>query len=158
MLKKLFFFAILPAILSTQIFAQETFTNEAAKVSVTLPAGWMYETTEGGIIAHPEAGGFAVYFQVIGSDDLSAALDEVDQSLNKNFTNLQWAEAVSRDVNGMSAITVDGTADGILLAVGVMDTPAPNTTLMVGAWGAPEVIEQYANDIQLILGSISPVQ
>ncbi len=158
MLKKFFFLAILPAIFSTQIFAQETFTHEAAQVSVTLPAGWIYENTEGGIVVHPSEGGFAVFLQVLSGDDLSASLAAADQELQANYTNLQWGEAVARDVNGMSAITVDGTADGILLTVGVIDCPAPNTTLMVGAWGTPDVIERYANDIMLILGSISPAQ
>lgn len=158
MLKKLFFLAILPVIFSSQIFAQETFTNEAAKVSVTLPAGWMYEAKDGGIVAHPEEGGFAVFLQVLPGDDLSAALEEVDKSLSASYTNLVWGEGVKRDINGMSAVTVDGTADGIVLTVGVIDTPAPQKTLMVGAWGTPDVVEKYMNDISLILTSIAPAK
>lgn len=156
MLKKLFFFAILPAIFATQIFAQETFTNESAMVKVTLPAGWNYENTDGGIVAHPDGGGFAVFLQVFPGDDLSVALDEVDKSLAESYPNIKWEDAVSRDINGMSAITVDGTADNLLLVIGVIDTPAPNKTLMVGAWGTPDVIQKYEQDITLILTSIAP--
>lgn len=156
MMKKLLFFAILPAIFATQIFAQETFTNESAMVKVTLPAGWNYENTDGGIVAHPDGGGFAVFLQVFPGDDLSVALDEVDKSLAESYSNIKWENAVTRDINGMSAITVDGTADNLLLVVGVIDTPAPDKTLMVGAWGTPDVIQKYEKDITLILTSIAP--
>ena len=156
MLKKLFFFAILPAIFATQIFAQETFTNESAMVKVTLPAGWNYENTDGGIVAHPDGGGFAVFLQVFPGDDLATAIDEVDRSLAESYPNIKWEAAVSRDVNGMSAITVDGSTADLLFVIGVIDTPAPDKTLMVGAWGTPDVIQKYEQDITLILTSIAP--
>lgn len=158
MLKKLFFFAILPAIFATQIFAQETFTNQDAMVSVTLPAGWMYEAKDGGIVAYPQEGGFSVFLQVLPGDDLDAAIEEVDKALSARYKNLVWDNGISRDINGMSAITFDGTADGIVLTVGVLDTPATGKTLMVGAWGTPDVVQKYMNDISLILTSIAPAQ
>lgn len=137
-------------------FAQETFTNADAKVSVTLPAGWMYESDANGIIAYPAEGGFAVHFNILGADDLGAALAEVDKMLAAQVADLQLGEGQVVDVNGMSGIVVEGTADGILLAIGIIDTPVAGKSLMVGAWGAPETIQKYAADVQSILHSISP--
>lgn len=137
-------------------FAQETFTNADAKVSVTLPAGWMYESDENGMIAYPEEGGFVVHFSVLGADDLSAALDEVDKMLASQVSSLELGDGQAYDVNGMSGIFVEGNADGILLTIGVIDTPVAGKSLMVGAWGAPETVEKYAADVMSIFNSISP--
>jgi hypothetical protein len=82
MSKSISLFILFFALIALPGFAQETFTNEEAKVSVTLPAGWMYESDANGIIAYPAEGGFAVHFNILGADDLSAALDEVDKMLS----------------------------------------------------------------------------
>ncbi|MBK7868251.1 MAG: hypothetical protein IPJ75_15395 [Ignavibacteriales bacterium] len=136
-------------------FAQETFTNSEAKVSVTLPAGWVYEAEGNSIIASPAEGGFAVHFNVIGVDDLGAALAEVDKMLAAQVADLKLGEGQVVDVNGMGGIVVEGTADGILLAIGIIDTPVAGKSLMVGAWATPETLQKYAADVQSILHSIS---
>ncbi|GAB1443587.1 hypothetical protein MASR2M39_24290 [Ignavibacteriales bacterium] len=156
MSKKIISFLVLTFLFVMPNFAQETFTHEAAKISVTLPAGWMYETSDNGISAYPEEGGFFVHFQVIHADALDAALDEVDKILNEQMQSVQLGQAQDYDVNGMSGIFVEGTADGLLMAVGVIDTPVANSSLMVGAWGAPDIVEKYQADIMSIISSISP--
>lgn len=156
MSKSISLFILFFALIALPGFAQETFTNADAKVSVTLPAGWMYESDANGIIAYPAEGGFAVHFNILGADDLSAALDEVDKMLAAQVSDLQLGEGQVVDVNGMSGIVVEGTADGILMAIGIIDTPVAGKSLMVGAWGAPETIEKYAADVQSIIHSISP--
>ena len=120
MSKKIISFLVLAVLFAMPNFAQETFTHEAAKISVTLPAGWMYETSDNGISAYPSEGGFFVYFQVIHADALDAALDEVDKMLNEQMQSVELGQAQDYDVNGMSGIFVEGTADGLLMAVGVM--------------------------------------
>lgn len=142
--------------LSVPNFAQETFTNEAAKVSVTLPAGWMYEASGADIMAYLKEGGFMVHFSVLKADDLGAALAEVDKMLSAQVANLKLGDAKDYNVNGMSGRFVEGNADGVLLAIGVIDTPVANSSLMVGAWGAPETVEKYAADVMSIFNSISP--
>lgn len=156
MSKSISLFILFFALIALPGFAQETFTNADAKVSITLPAGWMYESDENGIIAYPAEGGFAVHFNILGADDLSAALDEVDKMLSEQVTDLQLREGQAYEINGMSGVFVEGSADGILLAIGVIDTPVAGKSLMVGAWGAPETIEKYAADVQSIIHSISP--
>lgn len=156
MSKKIISFLVLAVLFAMPNFAQETFTHEASQISVTLPAGWMYETSDNGISAYPEEGGFFVYFQVLRVDALDAALDEVDKILNEQMQSVELGQAQDYDVNGMQGIFVEGTADGILMAVGVIDTPVANSSLMVGAWGAPDVVEKYQSDIMLIFNSISP--
>jgi hypothetical protein len=156
MSKSISLFMLFFALIALPGFAQETFTNEDAKVSITLPAGWMYESDANGIIAYPAEGGFAVHFNILGADDLSAALDEVDKMLAEQVTDLQLREGQAYEINGMSGVFVEGSADGILLAIGVIDTPVAGKSLMVGAWGAPETIEKYAADVQSIIHSISP--
>jgi predicted Zn-dependent protease len=156
MSKSISLFILFFALIALPGFAQETFTNADAKVSVTLPAGWMYESDANGIIAYPAEGGFAVHFNILGADDLSAALDEVDKMLAAQVSDLQLGEGQAYEINGMSGVFVEGSADGILLAIGVIDTPVAGKSLMVGAWGAPETIEKYAADVQSIIHSISP--
>jgi len=136
----------------------ETFTNEAAKVSVNLPAGWLYETTEGGISASPEDGSIVVHFNTLQADQLDAALDEVDKVLASEVKDLKLGEATDYDVNGMSGRFVEGTADGVLVALGVVDTPVENLSLMVGAWGSPEAVNKYEKEIMYIFKNIKPVK
>jgi predicted Zn-dependent protease len=104
MSKSISLFMLFFALIALPGFAQETFTNEEAKVSVTLPAGWMYESDANGIIAYPAEGGFAVHFNILGADDLSAALDEVDKMLAAQVSDLQLGEGQAYDVNGMSGV------------------------------------------------------
>ncbi|MBK6682401.1 MAG: hypothetical protein IPG53_21575 [Ignavibacteriales bacterium] len=66
--------------------------------------------------------GFAVHFNILGTDDLSAALDEIDKMLGEQVTDLQLREGQAYEINGMSGYC-EGSADGILLAIGVIDTP-----------------------------------
>ncbi|MBK7867194.1 MAG: hypothetical protein IPJ75_09495 [Ignavibacteriales bacterium] len=158
MSKKIISFLVLIVLFVMPTFAQETFTHAKLKFSVTLPAGWMYETSDNGISAYPKEGGFFVYFQVIPADGVDAALSEVDKILSQQMQNVKLGEAQDYDVNGMSGVFVEGTADGLLMAVGVIDTPVASSSLMVGAWGTPEVVEQYQQDIMFIFNNISPVQ
>ncbi|MBK7867195.1 MAG: hypothetical protein IPJ75_09500 [Ignavibacteriales bacterium] len=137
--------------------AGETFTNEAAQVSVALPEGWMYETADGSITAYPKEGGFLVHFNTLKVDELGAALAEVDKMLSADVKDLKLGEAKAYDVNGMKGQFVEGTADGVLLAVGVLDTPVENTSLMVGAWGAPESVKKYEKEILWIFQNVKPV-
>ncbi|MBE2280436.1 MAG: hypothetical protein IAE91_08600 [Ignavibacteriaceae bacterium] len=156
MSKKLFILSFIFAILAVPNFAQETFTHPTAAVSITLPAGWMYEADGDNMIAYPEEGGFAITFSVINVDDVDAALEEVDAMLQSQVENLELGEGQAYDVNGMAGIFVEGNADGVLLAVGVIDCPVEGACLMVGAWGDPEIIEKYGADILGIFNSISP--
>lgn len=137
--------------------AGETFTNEAAQISVALPEGWMYETGDGSIIAYPKEGGFLVHFNTLKVDELDAALAEVDKMLEADVKDLKLGEATEYDVNGMKGKFVEGTADGVLLTVGVLDTPVENTSLMVGAWGAPESVNKYEKEILWIFQNVKPV-
>ncbi|MBK8660278.1 MAG: hypothetical protein IPN18_00035 [Ignavibacteriales bacterium] len=137
--------------------AGETFTNEAARVSVALPEGWMYETGDGSITAYPKEGGFVVHFNTLKVDELDAALTEVDKMLEADVKDLKLGEATEYDVNGMKGKFVEGTADGVLLALGVLDTPVENTSLMVGAWGAPESVKKYEKEILWIFQNVKPV-
>jgi predicted Zn-dependent protease len=158
MSKNFAIFSLFFALFVSTSFAQETFTNEAAKVSITLPAGWMYEADGTDISAYPKAGGFFVHFSVINADDLTTALGEVDKMLDAQVKNLTLGEAKKYDVNGMNGIFVEGTADGVLMAVGVIDTPVEKSSLFVGAWGAPETVEKYAQDVLSIFNSIAPAK
>jgi predicted Zn-dependent protease len=134
--------------------AGETFTNEAAQVSVALPESWMYETADGSITAYPKEGGFVVHFNTLKVDQLDAALTEVDKMLESEVKDLKLGDAKEYDVNGMKGQFVEGTADGVLLAVGVVDTPVENTSLMIGAWGAPESVKKYEKEILWIFQNV----
>lgn len=135
----------------------ETFTNEAAQVSVDLPEGWKYEQTEGGLSAEPAEGGFIVHFQTLQGDELSAALDEADKVLAKEVKDLKLGEVQDLEVNGMPAKVVDGTADGMEVSFGVVNTPVENLCLLVYGFGAPETVKKYQKDITFILQSLKPI-
>ncbi|MBK7866512.1 MAG: hypothetical protein IPJ75_05710 [Ignavibacteriales bacterium] len=115
MLKKFALIAFLfTAFFVNTNFAQETFTQPDAQVSVTLPAGWEYETTDKTMMASPKEGGFFVYFKVLSVDDLGVALEQADAILAETVTNMKLGEAKADVVNGMNAISVEGTGDGTL--------------------------------------------
>jgi hypothetical protein len=149
----LFLFLLL---IGTSGFAQETMTNSEAQVSITLPAGWVYEADGNDLIASPADGGFEIHLTIMNAEDVDAALAGVDDMLQSQVENLELGEGELVDVNGMPGIFVEGTADGVLILVGVIDTPVEGVCLMVGAWGDPEVVEQYADIIYEIFSSISP--
>lgn len=135
----------------------ETFTNEAAQVSVDLPEGWMYEAKDGGIAAFPEGGGFYVHFQTLNAGELDAALAEADKFLASEVKDLKLGDPQDLTVNGMTAKVVEGTADGMEVSFGVVDTPVENMSLFVGAWGAPDAVKKYEKEIQFILQSLKPI-
>ncbi|MBE2280437.1 MAG: hypothetical protein IAE91_08605 [Ignavibacteriaceae bacterium] len=135
----------------------ETFTNDAAKVSVNLPEGWYYEASESSISAYPEGGGFMVNFEILKADELDAALEEVDKIISAEFKNVVLGDAEDYDVNGMPGIFVQGTADGVLLAIGVINTPVSGSSLMVGAWGDPDAVKKYDKEIRYIFNNVKPL-
>ncbi len=136
----------------------ETFSNEAAQVSIDLPAGWKYEAKDGGLSAEPAEGGFFVHFQTLQGDELNAALDEADKVLAKEVKDLKLGEAKDVEVNGMPAKVVEGTADGMEVSFGVVNTPVENLSLLVYGIGAPETVKKYEKDITFILQSLKPLK
>ena len=135
---------------STTIFAQESFTHPEAYITVTLPAGWMYEADETSLTATTEDETLAFTFSVLNSDDMDAALGAIDDMLNSSFSDITIGEAVEMDFNGLYGIFIDGTADGLECAFAVIDSPVEGLSMIISGWAAPEVIEAYSEDIQLI--------
>ncbi|MBK6679961.1 MAG: hypothetical protein IPG53_08005 [Ignavibacteriales bacterium] len=136
-------------------FAQETFTNSEAKVSVTpLPVGCMKQKVTQ-LLLPPLKVDLQFILMLLALTILEQHFAEVDKMLAAQVSNLQLAEGQVVDVNGMGGIVVEGTADGILLAIGIIDTPVAGKSLMVGAWATPETLQKYAADVQSILHSIS---
>lgn len=136
----------------------ETFTNEQAKVSVNLPEGWYYEADENNIIASPEGGGFEVHFETLQADQADAALAQVVDVLNNDFKNVVMGDPIDLDIDGMKGAYFKGTADGLKIAVGLVDTPVPGTMLYIGAWGDPSVIEKYDKEINYIFNNVKALK
>ncbi|MCK6604323.1 MAG: hypothetical protein L6Q59_05445 [Ignavibacteriaceae bacterium] len=155
MSKKLAAVAFFVAFFAVTSFAQETFTHPTAKVSVTLPAGWTYEIDGETIVASAPDGGIGISFSVIANDALDAALSGVEASLSEQFSSVNFGEAQTNEVNGLGVRYVEGQADGLEAMVAVVDAPAANTSLVISAFADAETLQKYAEDVQMILGSIS---
>lgn len=144
--------------LASNIHSQESFTHPEAQITVTLPAGWMYEADETSLTATTEDESLAFTFSVLNSDDMDAALEQIDDMLAAQFDQVSIGEAEEMDFNGLYGIFIDGTADGLECAFAVIDSPVEGVSMLMSGWAAPEVIEMYLEDIGLILGSISPAE
>ena len=136
----------------------ETFTDEAAQVSVALPAGWYYTTDEKSMTAHSADSLFAVNFVVLKEDELEAAMKELDKYLGSDVKNLKLGEAKDEDINGMKGKSIEGTADGLELYLGLINTPAEKTSLFINAWAAPEALKKYAKELEYIFKNIKPLK
>ncbi len=144
--------------LASSIYSQESFTHPEAHITVTLPAGWMYEADETKLTASTEDESLAFTFSVLNSDDMDAALEEIDAMLNADFEEIVLGDAEEMDFNGLYGILIEGTADGLECAFAVIDSPVEGLSMLMSGWAAPEVIETYSEDIGLILNSISPAE
>lgn len=136
----------------------ETFTNEAAMVSVALPEGWFYEATENSMVAHSADSLFAVTFLILKADELDAAMAEVDKSLAADIKNLKMGEPKDEEINGMKGRYIEGTADGLEVYMALIDTPAENTTMFINAFAAPEALKKYEKELDFIFKNIKPVK
>jgi predicted Zn-dependent protease len=136
----------------------ETFTNEAAKVSIALPEGWYYEADETSMIAHSADSSLAVNFIILKAEELDAAMAEVDKSLAADVKNLKMGEAKDEEINGMKGRYIEGTADGLEVYMGLIDTPVANTTLFINAFAAPEALKKYEKELEYIFKNIKPVK
>ncbi len=151
--KSFFFVSIF---LLQNINAQESFVHSESGVSVTLPAGWFYESEENNMLAYTEDKSVAISFTILNSKNLNEALDEVDKMLEKEYASIELGEAEELEINGLSTIWLDGKADDLEMAYLIVDSPYENIIMFVSAWGTVESVEKYKNDINLIFENIGP--
>jgi predicted Zn-dependent protease len=135
----------------------ETFTDSAAQVSVNLPAGWLYESTENDITATSPDSTFAINFTKLPTKDMEVVLAEASKELRKNIKDLKLSEAKEFTVNGMKAKFVEGTGVGEEAAVGIIDVPAANTSLMLVASATTAAAKKYEKEFLYIFENIKPV-
>lgn len=150
------YIAVILLFITSSVFGQETLTHADAGVSITLPAGWYYETEGDDMTAYSEDGAVAMSFSVLNASDIDAALEEVDKMIASQFENVSLGDAENIDLNGMNTILLEGKADGLEIAFEIIDTPISGVSLFLSAWGVPDAVEKYSSDIELIFGSISP--
>ncbi|GAB1349676.1 hypothetical protein MASR1M107_18900 [Ignavibacteriales bacterium] len=136
----------------------ETFTDSSAQVSVALPAGWYYTTEETTMTAHSPDSTFAVNFVILKEDELDAAMKELDKYLGSDVKNLKVGEAKDEDINGMKGKYIEGTADGLEVYLGLINTPAEKTSLFINAWAAPEALKKYSKELEYIFKNIQPLK
>ena len=142
---------------SISISAQETFVHEDAGVSITLPAGWYYESDENSLIVYSEDETVAMSFSILNSTNLDNSLTEVDDMLKSEYDSIELGEAEEMEVNGLNAIWIDGTADELEMAFLIVDSPYEEVILFVSAWGNPESIENHMEEVKMIFNNIAPV-
>ena len=100
----------------------------------------------------------AVNFIILKAEELDAAMAEVDKSLAADVKNLKMGEPKDEEINGMKGRYIDGTADGLEVYMGVIDTPVANTTLFINAFAAPEALKKYEKELEYIFKNIKPVK
>lgn len=155
---KLIFSVLVILLFSKMVFGQESFTHPEAYITITLPAGWLYEADETTLKTYTEDESLAFTFSILYSDDMDVALGEIDNMLMTDFEEITLGEAEEMDFNGLYGIFISGTADDLECAFAVIDSPVENMSMLMSGWAAPQVLETYWEDIQLILSSISPAE
>lgn len=143
-------------IISQSLIAQETFTHPEANVSVTLPAGWLYEIDGPDMIVSTEDETLILTFSIVDSDDIEIALEEIDKMLAETFEEVTINDPEELNFNGLTGIWIDGTADELECVFIIIETPAVSNNLLISGWASPDVIESYINDLEMMIASISP--
>ncbi len=143
-------------IFNISLIAQESFVHEDAGVSITLPAGWYYESDENSMLAYSEDESVAISFSILTSTNLENALDEVDNMLNAEYESIELGEAEEMSVNGLDALWMNGMADDLEMAFLILDTPYEDVILFVSAWGTTEAIEAQMEEVKMIFNNIAP--
>ncbi len=105
--------------------AAEEFTYEDGKVDLVCPDGWKHESTEEALTMASPDGAVQFVFELLEAEDLKAGLEKAKAEIDKAIGTTTFAEPVEEKLNGMDAITFEGTCGekGLEVMVSLVITP-----------------------------------
>ncbi|HEY8072579.1 MAG TPA: hypothetical protein VIF62_00675 [Labilithrix sp.] len=162
MRRSIFSFAVAAFVIATPALAGETLTNQAARVTVTVPDNWKAKPNGEELTLMDKKEDTAVALTLIDSGDLKDASKRLGASLSSKIQKLVWIKEEKVDVNGMKGIELigDGRLDGkdIDLAVLILDTPNPDKDLLVLAIAEDAVLAKHKGEIKFVFRNLKPIK
>jgi len=161
MRRSIFSLAVAAVVFATPALAGETLTNQAARVTVTVPDTWKSKVDGTVLTLMDKKGDTAVAFTLVDAGDLKDASKRLGASLGQKVQNLKWVREEKVDVNGMKGVELDG--DGFIdkkdhdLAVLILDTPNPDKDLLVIAIAEDAVLAKHRKEIKFVFRNLKPI-
>lgn len=139
------------------VFSAEEFTYEDGKVDLACPDGWKHEITEEALTMSSPDGAIQFVFELVEAKDLENGLTMAKKEIEEAIGPTTFAEPAEEKINGMDAITFEGTctAKGLEVMVSLIVTPAENV-LCVYYFAAKAAEEQHAAGISEVIKGIRP--
>jgi len=149
-------------VLAPAAFA-EVRTHSGAKVSIDIPKEWKQKVDGDKLMMIEPKGDVLVAMRVLDATELKAAAAKVDATVADLVFDLTWQQQQQRNVNGLNAITIDGTgklkSNGIAVNVmaAIVATPT-NKLMLVLVIADSSKLQAHAGELKSILSSIGPAK
>ncbi len=141
----------------TPAFSAEEFTYEEGKVDLVCPDGWKHEISEEALTMGSPDGAVQFVFELVEAKDLESGLAAAKKEIDEAIGPTTFAEPVEEKLNGMDAVTFEGTnaAKGLEVMVSLIITPAENV-LCTYYFASKAAEEQHAAGIAEVIKGIRP--
>jgi len=153
------------ALVVNPVFA-DTITHKSARVSITVPSGWIYSskndtiTLQAGSETTDEGDDVFMSFTSVPDRSIKDAVKLAASALGDKVSKLTWEDPKEVTIHGMKGVLFKG--DGwigkmnIDLALLALDTPSKENDLLVIAFGADAAVARHSGEIDTIFNSITP--
>ena len=136
--------------------AQESFTHPDAKVTITVPGGWFYETSGHVLTMYPKSKDLGLAFNIMDASGIDAAVQKAVSDINTHFPGATVTGPTPHDVNGMTGFSLSGSAtDGTQFGYSLIVTPA-GKVMEIGFAAKKDAVDKYLSDITTIVNGIQP--
>jgi hypothetical protein len=139
--------------------AAEEYTYEEGRVDFVVPTGWKHEITDESTRVYSPDDAVQFVFELLDADELKTALESSRKEIVSALGPTTFADPVEEDINGMPALTFEGTTKekGLEVMVSLINTPA-DKILCVYYFGAKAAEEKHAAAIAEVIKGIQPVK
>ena len=144
---------------ATRFQEAQKFTHQESGVQFELPKGWNAKPDGEVITVSSPDDSLQVVFWVPDEDSFDAAVKALDKELDKTIKNMKTSGKPTQDThNGMPHYGETGTGDvnGVTIMWSV-DVLAAKKPLIILTFGAPELMQKYADDYLKLVNSIKKI-
>ncbi len=139
----------------------ERIEHKAARVAITVPAGWKKKQDGDVLTVMDPNEDVAAAFSVVDESALGEVTNSIGQNLGARIQNLHFGKQDEIEINGMKGVAIDGDGqmDGVNvdLMVVVIDTPAPGKAMMILALAEDAKLERHRRELKALFQSITPL-
>jgi predicted Zn-dependent protease len=153
-------FAALLALASTA--SANTWVHEDAQVSIWVPNKWKMDKDGPVVTISDPREEVALVFFTLPARDLTAALESLDEELEKFVKNIRVSgDPQEATINGMPAVTIDATGrvDGkrVELSIAVLRTPSRKALVILGVAESAK-LRRHERTLTRIITSLKPAR